>query len=77
MTGELRQVTIASWPAPRSANQIAGTVSVMVEYRDTNGHRIALVHQYVHPDGTLGGSGLPDPKALIHDGIFYLLAPPG
>lgn len=26
---------------------------------------VAIVHQYLRPDGTLGGSGKPDPKRLI------------
>ena len=32
---------------------------------------VAEVHQYVRPDGSLGGSGLPDPKRLYKDGILY------
>ncbi len=27
--------------------------------------KVALVHEYRRPDGSLGGSGLPDPKRLI------------
>jgi hypothetical protein len=30
-----------------------------------------MVHQYLQPDGTLGASGQPDPKRLLHDGILY------
>jgi hypothetical protein len=33
----------------------------------------AIIHQYERPDGTLGGSGLPDPKRLIlSDRILYV-----
>lgn len=32
----------------------------------------ALVHQYVRPDGSLGGSGQPDPKLLIEEGVTYI-----
>jgi len=43
----------------------------MVAYLDAGGQRIALVHQYLRPDGTIGGSGRPDPKELLEDGIIY------
>lgn len=37
-------------------------------YLDADGNQIALVHQYLRRDGTLGASGLPDPKWLLHEG---------
>ncbi len=37
----------------------------MVLYSLPDSTPVALVHQYVRPDGTLGGSGLPDPKVLV------------
>lgn len=55
-------------------NQLPGTVSQRVEYWDTVQGRlvkIATVHRYVRPDGTLGASGLPDPKRVLHDGVLY------
>jgi hypothetical protein len=33
-----------------------------------------MVHQYLRPDGTLGASGLPDPKLVVHEGVVYKLA---
>lgn len=45
----------------------------MIEYLDTAGNRVALVHRYLRPDGTLGASGKEDPKALMHDGVYYIL----
>jgi hypothetical protein len=36
----------------------------MVVY-ERDGDPIAIVHQYVRPDGQLGGSGRPDPKRVI------------
>jgi hypothetical protein len=42
-------------------------VSYVNEYR----HRIFLAHFYLIPDGSLGASGLPDPKWLFEDGIVY------
>ena len=41
------------------------SVSQMVAYLDLRGERIAIVHQYLQPDGTLGAGGLPDPKWLV------------
>jgi hypothetical protein len=50
-----------------------GSVSQEVRYYDADNYEVARVHQYVKPDGTLGGSGLPDPKRLYIDGIMYRL----
>lgn len=44
------------------------TRSQMVRYSTLDGKSVALVHQYRRPDGTLGSSGLPDPKWLFIDG---------
>src|SRR5256885_541282 len=50
----------------------AGTKTHMVKYIDklTN-QQVAVVHQYVRPDGSLGASGQPDPKWLFHNGVIY------
>ncbi len=40
------------------------TNSQIVMYYDENNSVVAIVHQYLRPDGTLGGSGKPDPKRL-------------
>lgn len=47
------------------------THSQMVSYLDAEGNEVARVHQYRRPDGTLGGSGKPDPKKLIVNGVLY------
>jgi hypothetical protein len=49
----------------------------MVSYRDPNDDEVARVHQYLRPDGTIAGSGLPDPKRLFEDGIVYRLMKKG
>jgi len=54
-----------------AAKEPVGTVSQLVSYRDSSDNEIARVHQYLRPDGTLAGSGLPDPKRLFENGIFY------
>ena len=39
----------------------------MVWYFSPEGQELALIHQYLLPDGTIGGSGRPDPKRMILD----------
>jgi hypothetical protein len=51
-----------------------GTVSQIVVYRDESGRAVALVHQYVRSDGSLGGSGRPDPKELLVDGTLLYVS---
>lgn len=41
------------------------THSQIVYYYTQEDEPIAVVHQYLRPDGTFGGSGLPDPKRLF------------
>lgn len=41
-----------------------GTRSQIVIYTD-GADAVAMVHRYLRPDGTLGGSGRPDPKVLV------------
>ncbi len=54
--------------APSQAGQPAGTRSQTLWYFDAQTlERLAFVHQYVLPDGSIGGSGRPDPKRLLLD----------
>jgi hypothetical protein len=57
-------------PNPR-ANQPPGTLSQRVRYFDNEGRPIAVCHRYLRPDGSLGGSGMPDPKAVLEEGMLY------
>lgn len=41
------------------------TYSQILYYYTKDESPVAVVHQYLRPDGTIGGSGLPDPKRLI------------
>jgi hypothetical protein len=66
--GELQRgeiVGVVDWErrAPASAGQVPGTVSQRIFYY-RQGKLVAVVHQYIRPDGSLGGSGRPDPKWL-------------
>ena len=51
------------------------TFSQIVRYFTLTQERVAVVHQYLRPDGTLGGSGRPDPKAINAGGMLYMLDP--
>ena len=51
-------------------HQERGTVTQIVRYfRD--GVKVAVVRQFLRPDGTLGASGLPTPQYLLHEGVVY------
>jgi len=59
-------------PSLTAANEPFCTRSQMVSYR--NGElEVARVHQYLRTDGTIGASGLPDPKKLYENGVLYIL----
>jgi hypothetical protein len=59
-------------PAPAS-NQPAGTKSQILAYLNQDGRQVAVVHRYLRPDGSLGGSGKPDPKKVFQNGELYVL----
>jgi hypothetical protein len=70
--GEFQERVLKSrHPAPRASGEPFCTKSQMVGYHLPDGSRVCLVHQYLRPDGTLGASGRPDPKALVKDGVLY------
>jgi hypothetical protein len=46
----------------------------MIAYFDGDGQRVAVVHQYLRTDGTLGASGRPDPKRLLEGGVLYAVS---
>lgn len=74
-SGELIAVTLAPdrHPAAPPSGEPHCTRSQMVEYWTRDRQMVALVHQYLRPDGSLGASGLPDPKAIVHQGVRYKL----
>ena len=60
---------------PSSADWLPeGTLSQVIHYYTTDlKTKLAIVHQYLRPDGTLGASGMPDPKLVYEDGAIYAL----
>jgi hypothetical protein len=75
LTGEyITYMKRDSHPEPL-ADEPHCTRSQIVYYYNRKGEPVAIVHQYLRPDGTLGGSGRPDPKCLFTpDRIFKVRA---
>lgn len=63
-------------PSPPRADLPFCTRSQIIEYWREERQRLALVHQYLKPDGTIGGSGRPDPKLLVENGVRYRVLNP-
>ena len=55
----------------RPRNEPTCTRSQMLIYWTERREPIALVHQYVRPDGSLGASGRPDPKVVVVGDTVY------
>jgi hypothetical protein len=70
-TGELKEIIKRVGQASPEVGQPQYTKSLEIRYIDLNNIEVATVQQFVRPDGTLGASGLPDPKRLFQDGIQY------
>jgi hypothetical protein len=75
--GELEQrMRKDSHPSPPKAPEPLCTRSQIIAYFDSQGHQVAVVHQYVRPDGLLGAGGRPDPKRILENGILYGVVEP-
>lgn len=71
-TGKLTtKILDSNHPAPEGSHQPHCTLSQMISYMDSSGQELVRVHMYLLPDGTIGGSGKPDPKLLYEDGVLY------
>ena len=53
------------------------THSQLIRFVDENGQWLYEGHQYLRPDGKIGGSGLLDPKRVRLDGVIYAVPPKG
>ena len=58
-------------PASPLSKQEPGTRSIVDTYYDDADRKVMTLHCFLKPDGTLGGSGKPDPKELLVDDIMY------
>lgn len=71
--GELTEVIVHSGIPNPVIGLPAGTKSQMISYRDENGEEVARAHRFLKPDGTIGASGLADPKRIFKNGTLYRL----
>ena len=61
--------------APPHLNFPEGTVSRRVAVIGGNGKKLAICHQYVLPDGSLGASGRNDPKQILVGDELWVVDP--
>ncbi len=73
--GELTRTVFREHEAPPSAGQPAGTLSQMVRYANRQQRTVAEAHRYLLPDGTIGASGLHDPKRLFLADVILVVDP--
>ncbi len=71
-SGELREeVWKSHHPSQPKAMEPFCTKSQMVKYLDARGREVARAHRYLRKDGTIGASGLPDPKQFRDGETVY------
>lgn len=77
LNGSLHAVVLKDSPLqdPAGRGEPPGTRSQIIRYHDASGQWLVVVHQYLRPDGTLGGSGKPDPKRLRVNQTILLVDP--
>jgi len=64
-------------PSAPAANEPFCTRSQIVYYYDVQQRRkVAIVHQYLRRDGSIGASGRPDPKRIRDGDTIYTLKLP-
>jgi len=73
-SGEIVGVTKrSSHPDTPPVGEPICTHSQIVYYYSRENKPLAIVHQYLRPDGTIGASGFPDPKRLfLKDKILFV-----
>lgn len=73
-SGELTEfVQRSGHPSSPLAGEPYCTKSQEVSYHDSTGLKVAIAHRYLRADGTIGLSGKPDPKFVVHNGVRYHL----
>lgn len=75
-TGEFTEDPLYDELPSAKSGQTGDTRSQRVRYLDATGRQVAVVHQFLKADYTLGGSGLPDPQRVLIDDTLYLVPPP-
>src|SRR5260370_37157932 len=73
-SGQLQSILRKSkHPSSPLANEPICTQSQYITYVNESGEKIAGVHQYLRPDGTMGLSGKRDPKEVLIEGVLYII----
>ena len=62
-----------SHPDPSPPGHPWCTRTQMIQFIDSDDNEIVRVHQYLLPDGTIGGSGKRDPIRVLQKGTLYRL----
>jgi hypothetical protein len=74
--GDVLEAVQTEHPANPNFGQPSGTLSQIVAYWEVKngkiGAKLAIAHRYLRPDGSLGGSGLPDPKNVFDEGKLFV-----
>jgi hypothetical protein len=71
-SGELSAtVTVEGHPSPPKSTEPLCTLSQILTYSDLKNQKVAMVHRFKRLDRSIGGSGKPDPKMVLVDGIVY------
>lgn len=73
-SGGYSELISDSSAAHPDSGQPHGTRSERVTYFD-GGQKVAIAHRFVAPDGSVGGSGRPDPKAVRFEGQWLVAGP--
>lgn len=60
---------------PQKKGEPSCTHGQMIRYVDKAGQWVVEVFQYLRPNGTIGGSGKPDPKRLRIENTVYIVDP--
>lgn len=71
---EMRRLSYGRWK--RKKGNLKGTRwEYWGFYERHTDLEVARTHQHVRRNGTIAGSGQPDPKRVFHDGVLYILDP--
>jgi hypothetical protein len=71
-SGELQARELVRGRPSLSSAHPDDAISRRVGYYDRDGRELAVVHELLLPDGSVGGSGRPDPVRLEVDGTLYV-----
>jgi hypothetical protein len=71
-SGELEARELVRGRPSLSSAHPDDAISRRVGYYDTAGNEVAVVHELLLADGTVGGSGRPDPMRVAEAGVVYV-----